>query len=87
MTTYEWITTFLVPVTGIVSWLFGARMRRNENLKTLQTTIDMLVEKNKELYDEIMRLRKENDNLRDDAVKRDNRINELEMQIEKLNKQ
>jgi predicted nucleic acid-binding Zn-ribbon protein len=87
MTTYEWITTFLVPVTGIVSWLAGARMRRNENLKTLQTTIDMLVEKNKELYDEIMRLRKENDNLRDDAVKRDNRINELEMQIEKLNKQ
>ena len=86
MTTYEWITTFLVPVTGIVSWLAGARMRRNENLKTLQTTIDMLVEKNKELYDEIMRLRKENDNLRDDAVKRDNRINELEMQIEKLNK-
>ncbi len=87
MTTYEWITTFLVPVTGIVSWLAGARMRRNENLKTLQTTIEMLVEKNKELYDEIMRLRKENDNLRDDAVKRDNRINELEMQIEKLNKQ
>ena len=84
MTTYEWITTFLVPVTGIVSWLFGARMRRNENLKTLQTTIDMLVEKNKELYDEIMRLRNENDNLRDEAVKRDNRINELEMQIEKL---
>ena len=87
MTTYEWITTFLVPVTGIVSWLAGARMRKNGANSAMQTTIDMLVEKNKELYDEIMRLRKENDNLRDDAVKRDNRINELEMQIEKLNKQ
>lgn len=87
MTTYEWITTFMVPVTGVISWLAGARMRRNENLKTLQTTIDLLVQKNKELYDEILRLRQENDMLRDDAVKRDNRINELELQIEKLNKQ
>lgn len=86
MTTYEWITTFLVPITGVVSWLAGARMRRNESIKALQTTIDMLVEKNKELYDEIMRLRKENDNLRDDAVKRDDKIAELERQIEQLNK-
>ena len=44
MTTYEWITTFMVPVTGVISWLAGARMRRNENLKSLQTTIDLLVE-------------------------------------------
>ena len=86
MTTYEWITTFLVPITGVVSWLAGARMRRNESIKALQTTIDMLVEKNKELYDEIMRLRKENDILRDDAVKRDDKIAELERQIEQLNK-
>lgn len=87
MTTYEWITTFLLPVTGIVSWIAGSRMRRNDTVKALQTTIDMLVQKNNELYNEIMRLREENDNLRDDAVKRDNRINELELQIEKLYKQ
>lgn len=86
MTTYEWITTFMVPITGIVSWLAGARMRRNESIKALQTTIDMLVQKNQELYDEIMRLRDENDNLRDDAVRRDNRINELEREIENLKK-
>ena len=87
MTTYEWITTFMVPVTGVISWLAGARMRRNESLKSLQTTIDLLVEKNKELYEEILRLRQENDTLRDEGVKRDNRIAELEMQIEKLHKQ
>lgn len=87
MTTYEWITTFMVPVTGVISWLAGARMRRNENLRTLQTTIDLLVEKNKELYEEILRLRQENDTLRDEGVKRDNEINELKRQIEKLNKQ
>lgn len=76
----------MVPVTGIVSWLAGARMRRNENLRTLQTTIDLLVEKNKELYEEILRLRQENDTLRDEGVKRDNKINELKHQIEKLKK-
>ncbi|KWW31359.1 MAG: hypothetical protein AUK64_164 [bacterium P201] len=77
----------MVPVTGVISWLAGARMRRNENLRTLQTTIDLLVEKNKELYEEILRLRQENDTLRDEGVKRDNEINELKHQIEKLNKQ
>ncbi len=87
MTTYEWITTFMVPVTGVISWLAGARMRRNENLRTLQTTIDLLVEKNKELYEEILRLRQENDTLRDEGVKRDNEINELKHQIAKLTKQ
>lgn len=87
MTTYEWITTFLVPITGIVSWLAGARMRRDQSLKTLQTTIDLLVQKNKELYDEILRLRDENDMLRDEGIKRDNKINELERQIERFNKQ
>ncbi len=87
MTTYEWITTFMVPVTGVISWLAGARMRRNENLKSLQTTIDLLVEKNKELYEEILRLRQENDTLRDEGVKRDNEISELKRQIAKLTKQ
>ena len=84
MTTYEWITTLLVPVTGVVSWLAGSRMRRNENLRTLQTTIDMLVDKNRELYDEIVRLRQENDMLRDQGVKRDNEIEELKRQVESL---
>lgn len=87
MTTYEWITTSLVPVTGIVSWIAGSRMRRNDTIKAMQTTIDMLVQKNKELYTEIVRLRTENDNLRDEAIKRDNRINEMESQIERLYKQ
>ena len=86
MTTYEWITTFLVPVTGIVSWLAGARMRRNESIKALMTTIDMLNERNKELYEEIADLRRENAALKDAANKRDIEISELKLQVEKLNK-
>ena len=84
MTTYEWITTMLVPITGIISWMAGSRMRRNETIKALQTTIDLLVDKNRELYDEILRLRKENDTLKDEGIKRDNEIGELKRQIEQM---
>ncbi|MBR3699173.1 MAG: hypothetical protein IKM85_06570 [Bacteroidales bacterium] len=84
MTTYEWITTFIGPVCGLLGWLAGRRMRRNDTIKALQTTIDMLVDKNRELYEEINRLRKENDDLRDQGIKRDNEINELRLQMEKL---
>lgn len=86
MTTYEWITTFLVPVTGIVSWLAGARMRKNGAISAMQTTIDMLVEQNADLYKKVLELRKENDNLRVDAIQRDNKISELQREIENLKK-
>ncbi len=84
MTTYEWITTFIGPVCGLLGWLAGRRMRRNDTIKALQTTIDMLVDKNRELYEEINRLRKENDDLRDQGIKRDNEINELRLQMERI---
>lgn len=86
MTTYEWITTFLVPVTGIVSWLAGSRMRKNGAISAMQTTIDMLVEQNADLYKKVLELRKENDNLRVDAIQRDNKISELQREIENLKK-
>ena len=86
MTTYEWIMTFAPIVTGFIGWLAGTRIRRNDTIRALQTTIDLLIAKNKELYDEIVRLRQENDTLRDEGVKRDNEISELKHQIEKLKK-
>lgn len=86
MTTYEWTTTFLGPVCGVIGWIAGRRIRRNETIKALQTTIDMLVQKNSELYDEIVRLRQENDALRDQGLKRDNEIADLRLEIEKLKK-
>lgn len=86
MTTYEIVTTFIGPVCGFIGWLAGRRIRRNETIRALQTTIDMLVEKNKELYDEIIRLRKENDDLRDQGIKRDSEISEMRLQIERLKK-
>ena len=61
-------------------------MRRNDTIKALQTTVDMLVQKNTELYDEIMRLRQENDTLRDQGIERDNEIESLKAEIERLKK-
>ena len=86
MTTYEWITTFLLPVTNTVSWIAGSRLRRNDTLKAMQTTVDLLVQKNRELYEELLRLRQENDMLRDQGIKRDNEIEMLKDEIERLKK-
>lgn len=86
MTTYEWITTFMVPVTGIVSWLAGARMRKNEGIKALMSTIDMLTERNRELYEEQVRLREENAQLKSMLSSNSLEINKLKTEIERLKK-
>lgn len=86
MTTYEWITTFLVPVTGIVSWLAGARMRKNSAISAMQTTINMLAEQNSDLYKQMMELRKENSDLKSSMSAADREIERLKGQIEQLKK-
>lgn len=86
MTTYEWITTFLVPVTGIVSWLAGTRMRKNSTINAMQTTIDMLVEQNADLYKKIIDLRQENTDLRVSINAGNIEIERLKTEIERLKK-
>ena len=66
MNTYEWITTLLVPVTGVVSWLAGTRKRRNDTIVELQNTINLLAEKNRELYEETIKLRAQVAELKDE---------------------
>lgn len=86
MTTYEWITTFLVPITGIVSWLAGARMRRNESINALQTTIDMLNERNRELYEAQVKLREENAELKAMLSSNRREIESLKAEIKNMRK-
>lgn len=59
MTTYEWITTMLVPLSSLITWLAATRKRRNDTLKEMQCTIDMLVVNNNEVYSELVSTRKE----------------------------
>ena len=44
------------------------------------------MQKNRELYEELLRLRQENDMLRDQGIKRDNEIEMLKDEIERLKK-
>lgn len=87
MTTYEWITTLLVPVTGVVSWIAGTRKRNNDAIIAMQTTIDLLAKQNADLYKEMVELRHENAWLRSRINAGDLEIERLKHQIEKLTKQ
>lgn len=64
MNTYNWIELLLVPITSIVTWGATRGKRRNDALKDMQETMDMLVSKNAELCEEIVKLRQENAELK-----------------------
>lgn len=51
------ISLLLTPLSSVVAWIVARRARNNDMLTKMQQTIDMLVEKNRELYDEVIMLR------------------------------
>lgn len=51
------ISIALTPISSIIAWVVARRARNNDMLQKMQSTIDLLVEKNKELYEEVVRLR------------------------------
>lgn len=51
------ISIALTPLSSVVAWVVARRARNNDMLQKMQQTIDLLVEKNKELYEEVIRLR------------------------------
>lgn len=57
---FQWLTFILPIITGVASWFAGRRVRNNSTLDKLQTTIDMLVCKNTELYNKVVDLNAEN---------------------------
>jgi len=66
-----WITVLgyiITPITGVISYFAGARKRNNDAISEMQATINMLVEKNAELYKEVMTLRRENAELKQEIA-------------------
>lgn len=59
MTTFEWISMLLAPVTGVASWLAATRLRQNRTIREMQQTIFNLIEENKRVYAELTEARKE----------------------------
>lgn len=53
----SFISIGIAPITSIITWVVARRARNNDMLIKMQQTIDLLVEKNRELYDEVIRLR------------------------------
>ena len=66
------IGTYIIPlVSAAVGWLAGSRKRRNDFLKDLQASIDLLSSENRRLFAditavnaEIVAVRKENEELK-----------------------
>lgn len=50
---YNWVTLLLTPVTAIIGWFAGRRMRNNDAIQKMQETINLLASKNSELYAKI----------------------------------
>ena len=51
------VSLAVTPLTSVIAWVVARRARNNDMLTKMQATIDLLVEKNKELYEEVIRLR------------------------------
>lgn len=70
--TLEFIGSTILPiVTAGIGWLFGIRKRKNDFLKDLQASIDLLSSENRKLLaditavnSEIVAVRKENEELK-----------------------
>ena len=62
-----------------MAWVAGRRRRTRDNLEALQETLDKFITENSELYEEIMKLRRENAQLRTS-------ISALEAKLDSLTK-
>jgi len=76
----------LPAVAGVAGWLAGRRKQRNDFLSEMQSSIDLLSEKNKLFVGEMVQLREENLKLRGEVamLREENRA--LRVEIEALNK-
>jgi len=82
----EIVTVALPVVAGAIGWLAGRRKQRNDFLSELQSSVDLLSEKNKIFVEEVVHLREENINLRCEVAELREGNRALRSEIETLNK-
>lgn len=90
---YKWTTYVLPIITSVVSWFLGRRARNNSTLQQMQSSIDLLVQKNAELYQKVIDqnaqlvdLRRENYELKARVTHTNETIVALKSEIETLRK-
>lgn len=89
------IGTYIIPLfTAAVGWLVGSRKRKNDFLKDLQTSIDLLSSENRKLLaditavnSEIVAVRKENEELKASVDRLCTENSQLKDEIRQLREQ
>jgi len=73
-------------IAGVVGWLAGRKKQKNDFLSELQSSIDLLSEKNRKLMEEVVLSREENAKIRGEVIKLREENKVLRFEIEALNK-
>ncbi len=74
----QWATFLLTPITGVASWYLGRWKRKSDDFNSLQATITTLMKENEKLYEQIVKLRKENASLQTSVSVLTAKIDEIE---------
>jgi len=82
----EAINLAIPAVAGAIGWLAGRRKQKNDFLSELQSSVNMLSEKNKQQMEEVIQLREENLMIRSELAKLREENKALRSEIETLNK-
>lgn len=95
METLTFIGTYIIPLfTAAVGWLVGSRKRKNDFLKDLQASIDLLSSENRRLLtditavnSEIVAVRKENEELKASVDRLCSENSQLKDEVRQLREQ
>lgn len=95
METLAFIGTYIIPLfTAAVGWLVGSRKRKNDFLKDLQASIDLLSSENRKLLaditavnSEIVAVRKENEELKASVYRLCTENSQLKVEVRQLREQ
>lgn len=95
METLAFIGTYIIPLfTAAVGWLVGSRKRKNDFLKDLQASIDLLSSENQKLLaditavnSEIVAVRKENAELKASVDRLCTENSQLKVEVRQLREQ
>lgn len=95
METLTFIGTYIIPLlTAAIGWMVGSRKRKNDFLKDLQASINLLSAENKRLLEEItnanaeiVAVRKENEELKASVDRLCTENSQLKDEIRQLREQ
>lgn len=81
----EIILSFVLSsITLVVGWIFGRKKQKNDFLTDQESSITLLAQKNKELIEEVVKLRSENAVLRSELAEVKTIVLDLQKKVQNL---